>query len=439
MMVASIRHAFLALALVPAIVSAQALDTAARPISVDEAVRIAQQYSPFTVASRNGERAGEAGVRASLAQYIPTLLLSYTSNQQGGTQFVQGTPVPVTGLPWTYSRGLTSSLTIFDGNQRWFNYRAATATLDAADATDLSQRYAVALSVKIQYYAVLAAREQEAAGRRQLEQAQAELDVSAAKMVAGAATRADSLSAAILVQNAKLAILTAQNNLRNANAGLTRLIASPVQVTAVVGDTSDVGSITIGPDALANLVANGPSVVQAVASLQAAHALHRAATTPYLPTLSANASYGQNPKSSQTFDFGAGPTTLSTRLGFTLSYTVFQNYSREQSLVLARIAEDNADATLRDTKAAAQQNLVTFLSNYETAQQTIELELLTIQSADENLRVVRQRYNLGAAAQVDVITAEAALDAARAQLIQARLNARTAKANIEALIGRDLK
>ena len=50
-----------------------------------------------------------------------------------------------------------------------------------------------------------------------------------------------------------------------------------------------------------------------------------------------------------------------------------------------------------------------------------------------------QRYNIGTALQVDVTTAQAALDQARFQLIQARLNARTAKANIEALIGHDLK
>ena len=40
---------------------------------------------------------------------------------------------------------------------------------------------------------------------------------------------------------------------------------------------------------------------------------------------------------------------------------------------------------------------------------------------------------------LDVLTAQASLDQARYNLIAARLNARVAKANIEALIGRDLK
>ena len=56
--------------------------------------------------------------------------------------------------------------------------------------------------------------------------------------------------------------------------------------------------------------------------------------------------------------------------------------------------------------------------NYQTAQQTIALQLLQIQSATENLRVQTQRYNIGTALQVDVTTAQAALDLARFNLIQ---------------------
>ena len=57
----------------------------------------------------------------------------------------------------------------------------------------------------------------------------------------------------------------------------------------------------------------------------------------------------------------------------------------------------------------------------------------------ENLRVITQQYNLGTKQLLDVLTAQASLDLARSNLIAARLSARVAKANIEALIGRDLK
>jgi outer membrane protein len=428
-----------ALAPVVAPTVARAQGDTPRQISLEEAVRLAQQNSPLTVAARNANRTTEAQVKANLAQFLPTASFSYSGNQNGGTQFVGGTPVPTTGLPWSYSRSLSSNLTIFDGGQRNYNYRAAQANLESAGANEVAQKFAVALNVKTQYFNVLAANEQLSAAKQLLEQATQQLKVSSAKMAAGVATRADSLTSAIQVGNAKLAILNAENSLRNANAALTRLVASPVMVTATLADTMDIGRIELDETAIMQAVADGPSVRQSTQALLAARAQHRAATTPYMPTLSANASYGQNPKQSQNFNFGGGPTATSTRFGLSLSYTIFNNYSREQQLVAARVAADNAEANLRDAKALVVQNVTTFLSNFRTAQQTIDLQLLTIQSAQEALRVVQQRYNLGSSALLEVLQAETTLDNARSQLITARINARIAKANIEALIGRDLK
>lgn len=429
----------LALVIAPTLVAAQQGADNPRPIGLDDAVRLAVQNSPLTVASRNGALSGEAGVKYAKAQFLPSLSVNYSASNQGGTQFIQGVPVGISGLPWTYSRNISSGLTIFDGGAHWYNYKAAGATLDAAVASDVSQRYSVALSVKTQYFAILAAREQESAARRQLEEAQQSLQVSAAKMIAGAATRADSLTAALAVGTAQLAIITAQNLLLNANAALTRLVASPVMVTAVAADTADIASLDVDEGSLTKMALEGPAVKTAAAQYMASEAAHRAATAPYLPQISATASYGQNPKGTQGYDFGGGPTSTSTSLRLSGSYTIFNNYSREQGLILARIAEDNAQAALRDAKFNAQQNLTQFLVNYQAAEQTITLQLLQIQSATENLRVQTQRYNLGTALQVDVTTAQAALDQARFNLISARLAARTAKANIEALIGRDLK
>lgn len=433
-----IRGAF-AFSLAPALLGAQSGAANARPITLDDAIRLAVQNAPSTVAGRNAERSSEAAIKFAKAQFLPSAALTYSANNQGGTQFIQGVPVPISGLPWTYSRGINTNLTVFDGGAHWYNYKAAGANLDAAVASDISARYNLAFTVKVQYYAILAAREQESAARRSLEEAQQALQVASAKMLAGAATRADSLTAALSVGNAQLAILNAQNALLNANAALTRYVASPVMVTAVAADTSDVGRLDVDEGSLTKMALEGPAVRSATAAYVASQAAHKSSTSGYYPSITANASYGQNPKATQGFLFGGGPTTTSTRFGISAGYTLFNNYSRENTLILARISEDNAQANLRDAKFLAQQNLTTYLASYQTALQTIALQLLQIQSATENLRVQTQRYNIGTALQVDVTTAQAALDQARFNLITARLNARTAKANIEALIGRDLK
>ena len=431
------RGLLAASAAVPGLALAQGADEA-RPISLVDAVKLAQQNQPATVTARNAIRTGESAVRQRKLAFLPTLSLSATAGQRGGTQLVQGVPLPLTGNPWSYSRGLSSQFTLFDGGQKYYDYKTADANLDAFAATDVLQRYNVALSVKTQYYAVLAAREQAAAANRQREQADQQLKVASAKMNAGAATRSDSLSAAISVGNAQLALLNAENALRAANAALTRLVATPFTVTATSSDTAEVGRIDVSDADLTKMVLDGPGVRQPTATLAAARIAHKSNTTGYWPRLTVSGQYGENPLSSPTFDWGSGTATKSTNLSFSLGYTIFDGFVRENALATARINEENADANLRDAKFFAQQNLTTFLNSYHTAVATIQLQQLQITAAEENLRVITQQYNLGTKQLLDLLTAQTSLDQQRIALINARQNARIAKANIEALIGRDL-
>lgn len=411
----------------------------ARAISIDEAVHAAQQNAPSVVLARNSVRTSDVSIKQTTLGYLPSLALSATANQRGGTQLINGVPLGFSGSPWSYSRGLNSSLTLWDGGQRYYNLRAAESNRSANEANETLQRYQTALNVKTQYFAVLAAREQDAAAHRQLEQAQQQLVVASTKMMAGTATRSDSLSAAVAVGQAKLSILNAQNGLGNANAALTRLVGSATLVTAVIADTSDVGVINVSEDELTRIATDGPAIRQSQATLTAAGATHKAATAPYMPQVAMTGSYSWTPEGSKGFDFGDGVSSKSTALGFSVSYNVFNGYNREATLANAKISEENAMANLRDARLAAVQNLTTQLNSYRTAVQSIELNKLQISASEENLRVVQQQYNLGTKQALDVLTVQSQLDNARLSLITARLNARSAKAQIEALIGRDLK
>ncbi|MDA1081875.1 MAG: TolC family protein [Gemmatimonadetes bacterium] len=430
----------LTMTLAPVALSAQ-VGGEARAISLDEAVRLAQLNQPSTIQARNALRTGAGNVRQARFNlgYIPTLGISTGATQRGGERYAEGVKLPTTPNPWSYSRGLNiGAITLFDGGQRWNNYRTQQSNLTASEATLISQQYNVALSVKTSYYAVLTAREQESAAQRQLEQAEQQLRVSTAKINAGSATRTDSLSGAIAVGNARQAILTAQNQLRNANAQLTRYVATPFTVTATAADTSDIAPIELDETSLVAMALEGPAVRQADAQVSAQQAAARGARAPYMPTLSMTMGYGLTVDNSAHYQWGA-PSGNSTSLGFNLNYTLFNNFQREQQIITTRVGVENAEANLRDQKFLAQQNLTTFLNNFSTATLTIELNKLQIQAAEENLRVVQQQYNLGTKQLLDLLTAQTSLDNARTSLITSRQNARLAKANIESLIGRDLK
>jgi outer membrane protein len=254
---------------------------------------------------------------------------------------------------------------------------------------------------------------------------------------AGVATRSDSLRGIVLVNNAQLALLTAQSSLSTANAELTRLVGSQTPITA---DTTSLHE-TMGalPDSavLVSLAEDGPAVRQARANLAAAKQLRSASKTSYLPTLNAN--YSRSGSGVGNFGLGADPYTYNGRLTFSASYPIFNGWQREEAVVRADVAEDIANSQLRDAQLAATSSLASYIGALRGAAERVEVQQATVAAADEDLRVQQQRYNIGASTLLDVLTSQTTLAQARLALISARYDYRIARAQIEALIGRDLQ
>src|SRR5689334_5524017 len=99
----------------PVILPAQIVDTTATPITLADAIRLAQQNSLSTVQARGTLRTNSAVVKQSYAAFLPTFSVSASRQKQSGDRFdTQGNLVPFTGQPTNYSTGLSSSLQLFD-------------------------------------------------------------------------------------------------------------------------------------------------------------------------------------------------------------------------------------------------------------------------------------------------------------------------------------
>jgi outer membrane protein len=420
-------------------------DTAFHPIALQHAIELAQRNAPAAVQARGQIRTANSQVRAAYAAFLPSLSITAgQSNQTGDRVGQSGNIVPFNPKhPWSYSTGLRSSLRLFDGGQRLYQISQSKADVGAAEANDVAQQFNVALQVKTQYYAILAARELEAAAGAQLDQAEAQLSAAIARVRAGAATLSDSLRSVIQVGNARLALITAENNLRVASAALTRLVAAPYLVTAETNDTLETQS-PIDSAALVQYALHGPSIEEASAQALSAQAAVRVARAPYLPTV--DLAFNRGGSGFAPYGTGASGDTLLNRqypyantFSFSASYPLFNNYQRENALTQAKVAKENADASLRDARFAVQANLVQQLASLRAAQERIQIQQASVTSAEEDLRVQQQRYALGASTLLDLLTSQTTLGQQRALLIQARQDYRLARAQIEALIGRDLQ
>ena len=427
------------LVLVSSIVAAQQpTDAGFKPISMADAVMLAQKNAPAAVQALGAVENAEGVVSTTYNQFFPTLT-GTLGHSQGAGQVLDNSGKLISKISQPqYSTGLSTSLTLFDGGKRVYDLRARRADLTSAEVSESATKFNLALQVKQQYYVILAARENESAARYALDLANQQLSASIARVRAGAVIISDSLRSFLAVNTAQLNVLTAQNNVRNASLALTRLVESPVPVTAAAADTSTFTITPIDSAAVVALALDGPGVREAKAALNAASAGVKSARTSYFPTVTASLRYGGNGYDIA-YGIGGGKLAYSNTLNINASYNIWDGRNRAVALDHAQVTVSADEALLRDAGLFAQQNILLQISTLRNAEARIRIQALSVQAAQEDLRVQQQRYNLGSSTLLEVTTSQNALNSARQALIQARFDYRTARAQIEAIIGRDLQ
>jgi len=405
--------------------------TAAIPqVTLAEAVRRALDVQPAMVQAEGATRNAYAARRSAYGTFLPTVTVggSASLSSQSRVDLNGGSIPPV----WTYGSNLAASVDLFTGLRRVWNLRAASADVGAAEAGGVTQRYQVTLVTSQAFYNAIATDELVRVADAQVTRAESQLDVSVRKLNAGSATRSDSLRAAVDLGNARIALLQAQANLATAQANLGRQIGVDQPVRAIPDS-----QLPTLPDTAAMRSAaleSAPSVRQADAQARAARATVLVNRTQYIPSL--RVSYGMNRRDTLFANTLVGNPTHSWQ--FSLSWTVFNGFTREQSQVAASVQRDIAEAQAADTRRAVNAQLTQQIAALETAFAQVEIAAVNVDAATEDLRVQQERYNVGAGTFLDLLTSQANLTQIQTNLVQARFNYLIARAQLEALLGRSL-
>jgi NodT family efflux transporter outer membrane factor (OMF) lipoprotein len=193
------------------------------------------------------------------------------------------------------------------------------------------------------------------------------------------------------------------------------------------------------------------TIKQAAANYEAAHQIARSDRTQYLPFVSASASAqrsnsrtGQTLQTTQTTQPGQPSQTVQTRATTGTIYTAELEASWEPDLwgkvrrtVEADVSTAQADAaslalTRLSTEAALAQDYVTL----RVTDDKIRLLEGAVDAYTRTLKITRNKYAVGVSARSDIITAQAQLDAIRAQLIDQGVQRAQFEHAIAVLVGK---
>jgi len=418
-------------ALVPAAAAQQVQQV--RQLTLAEAVQRALEVQPAVVEARGTVSNAGWQKRAAYGAFLPSLTLGSSAFRQNSPSIVNG--LSATAGTYQYSSSLSLSLDLFTGFRRLARYRNAAATEDAADAGLVNQRYQVTVATQQAFFTALADEDLVRVAEAQVQRAKEELQISVNKFLAGAATRSDTLTSTVDLGTAQLTLLQARANLATAQANLARQAGIDGPVQAVPDSQLPALPDTTGLRAAA--VAGAPVVVQADAQARAASAAVWDARSLYLPTVTAGFSTSSQGLTEPWSGFDAGNRNLNQfRIG--LSWTLFNGFQREQTAAQNVASADLARAQAADTRRQLDAQLTQQVAALFTAYTQIGITGANVAAATEARRVQQERYRLGAATLLDLLTAEANLTQAAVNQVQARYNYLNARAQLEALVGRSL-
>ncbi|HVF39720.1 MAG TPA: TolC family protein, partial [Gemmatimonadaceae bacterium] len=135
------------------------------------------------------------------------------------------------------------------------------------------------------------------------------------------------------------------------------------------------------------------------------------------------------------FDFTTSPKSISA----TLSLPLFDGFAREQRVQEAVIARNNLQNQIRGTEIQLTSGITSAYLTLVTAQQTVALQEQNSAKAQQELKLMQDRYRAGQATFVDLSESRAAYERAESERINAIYDYHKAFALLENAVGRPLR
>ena len=400
-------------------------------LSLGEVVEHALCNNPQTRAAWANARAQAAQVGVAKSAYLPTLNASVSSSENRNSSILSR--LQGAGGSYFSQTGTNFSLSylLYDFGGRRANLDNARATLRALNATRDETIQSVFLAALQAYYQLFANQAAVDSAIESEKSSLESLDAAANRYRIGTATLADELQARTAYAQAVLNRITAQGNEKTAEGVLANAMGMdadhPLQILAP----------RAAPDAkfekdvsrlMAEAKQSRPDLKAAEAQLAAAKASVDAARATGMPTITLNAN--QNYTHSSIYN-----PYRSTSLGVTLNFPIFTGFNTTYSIREAQAKVESSSAA-RD-KIAMQVSLDVWKAyqNLLTGTQTLQSTAALLASATQSERMALGRYKAGVGLITDLLTAEAALAAARQQRVQAMYSWQIAKATLAQAMG----
>jgi outer membrane protein len=386
---------------------------AGRVLSLVDIVEIALRNNPETAAAWAQARSAAAAYGSKQGAYYPQIGASAGMNRIYG----QSLGSPTSDHERNYSATVQLNWLIFDFGKR---EAAIDETLEALIAADWSHNTTiqnVILAVKQAYYGYVTAKALVEAQEVTYKEAERNLDAARERHRVGVATIADVLQAQTALAQAKLALDSLGGQIQTTRGTLATAMGLPADTPydiEIPKQEVPLNETLEKVDAyLAQAEKQRPDLAAARAQARKAEVHVRTVQAQRYPSINGTANWGR------TYYDTAGSSTDNYGGAIQLSVPIFTGFSQHYDVMQAQADEKAALAVLDSTEQQVVLQVWTSYYNLKTAEQRVKTSEDLLKSATESYQVALGRYKAGVGTILDLLSAQSALQSARAQRVQA--------------------
>ena len=404
------------------------------PTTMDQAVNLALEHSRKIKAAAADQRAMRSMQREAMSGFFPQasangylVKQNMTPNIYTSAGDTMARNYFLAGANRTQDLNVSVMWPLFSGGRTYYGYKAARSRADAAALMREGTELEVAMQARLDYIGVMREQENARVTGDLVRQTEERLRVSREEFEAGRVARFN-----LLRDEAELANAVQLDTAARSQAALALIalkttlgadLSSPITATEPLQYMPERVAVEDGVQAA---LGAHPEVRAAEKRTEAAQSEVRSAYGRYLPELSATWMYDWQRMRNRGDEMTERMDGYSA--GLVLTIPLFDGFMRENAIGTARARQDQANeqamlARQQVAKAGHQAALM-----LQAAEQSVEASRTGLAQADEQFRIVRERYANGRGIQVEVLDAQTTLTRARFNLVAALADHQTARA-----------
>ena len=414
---------FLLTLLLPLILSSSPLS---HPLTLKECIELALEKNEDMLNAQANLRAAKANVLGAWSAFLPHLdsQASYSRSKEW--------PFPETR---SYALGFSLEQSIYNGGSNLANLKYQRANRRWYEEELKLTKSLLVWEIKQKYYGLLRAKRLLQVRGDAVKRSEEQVKKAENLYRLGSVTISDVLKAKVQLGKDRLALIDAENQLKQSRSELNHTLGLPLNSpTEIVDDLEKIGEGADYGKLIKQALETHPEVLRAEAEMDKAEGTLSMAKGGRLPRLTLSGSYSwANEKASEAknlFD-----RNYSWWIGGTVTLPLFDGLSTKANINRAKESLVNARLRLRQTKRKVQLDIQEALQNLNKAQESLEVTKESLSAAREDLRLAQEKYKLGSVTMLEVLDAQASYSSIQAGWIEALYAYRLAQAEVEKALG----